>query len=96
MPEKTFTLKVVTPEEEVFNDQIISVIVPGEAGSFGVLANHAPFVSQIKRGIIEIKRPDGKDVVVEVGEGYSKVKDNEMIILVTTAIIEAEIPTVPK
>lgn len=96
MPEKTFILKVVTPEQEVFKDQIISAVVPGAAGSFGVLANHAPFISQIRKGIIEIRRPDGRDVVVEVGEGYAKVKDNEMIILVTSAIIETEIPVVPR
>ena len=89
---KSFNLKIVTPEKEIFSDQVVSVIVPGAAGSFGILANHAPLVSHIKKGIVEIKRSHGKEIVIEVEEGYAKVKNNEMILLVTSAEMEAEIP----
>ena len=86
-----FTLKIVTPEEEIFNREVVSVVVPGTGGSFGVLANHAPLISQVENGIVNAMLPDGTEVVVDQTGGYVKVKDNEMVLLASSATIEAEV-----
>ncbi|UCE19518.1 MAG: ATP synthase F1 subunit epsilon [Gemmatimonadota bacterium] len=96
MPDKTFTLKIVTPEEEIFNSEVVSVVVPGTGGSFGVLANHAPLISQVEYGIVSAMLPDGSEVVVDQRGGYVKVKDNEMVLLASSATIEAEVSGVPR
>ena len=88
MPEKTFTLKIVTPEEEIFKGEVVSVTVPGTGGSFGVLANHAPLISQVEDGTVNARLPDGAEIVVDQRGGYVKVKDNEMVLLASSASIE--------
>ncbi len=45
-------LEVVTPTGAVVNDDVDIVNAPGYGGDFGVLANHAPFLSTIKIGIL--------------------------------------------
>ena len=96
MNDKTFTLKIVTPEEEIFNKEVVSVVVPGSSGSFGVLANHAPLISQVENGIVTVVLPDGTEDVIDQTGGYVKVKDNEMILLASSATIEAEVRGVPR
>lgn len=53
------TIAVLTPEREVFNGRIQSVKVPGINGEFQVLNNHAPIVSALANGKIEIVTADG-------------------------------------
>jgi F-type H+-transporting ATPase subunit epsilon len=50
----TFTFELVSPERQLFSGAVDQVVVPGSEGDFGVLANHAPFVSSIRPGILTI------------------------------------------
>ncbi len=45
---------LVSPEREIFNGQVDQVVVPGAEGDFGVLVNHAPFMSTIKPGVLRV------------------------------------------
>ena len=47
-------LEVVTPEAVLFSSEVDSVVVPGVNGNFQMLNNHAPIVSILKKGTIEI------------------------------------------
>jgi len=85
MPEKTFTLKIVTPEREVLNDEVVSVTVPGTVGQFGVLADHAPLISQTEIGVLGVMYPDGREVEVALSGGYATVRENELTVLVASA-----------
>ena len=46
---------IVTPDEEVFSGEVIGVKVPGLAGSFEMLNNHAPIVSALAEGEVRIQ-----------------------------------------
>lgn len=96
MSEKNFTLRIITPEQEIFNDRIVSVIVPGSEGQFCVLANHAPLVSQLKKGVVLVEYADGKCIDVDVEGGYAKVRDNVVIILATSASMFTEPDITPR
>lgn len=48
-------LSVLTPDVEYFSGQITSIKVPGAAGQFQVLKNHAPIVSALVDGAVEVK-----------------------------------------
>ncbi len=47
-------LEIVTPEAVLFSSEIDSISVPGVNGNFQMLNNHAPIVSILKEGTVEI------------------------------------------
>jgi F-type H+-transporting ATPase subunit epsilon len=47
-------LEIVSPEATLFSGPVDSVAVPGVNGEFQMLNNHAPIVSILKKGIINI------------------------------------------
>ncbi|MCH2084227.1 MAG: F0F1 ATP synthase subunit epsilon [Saprospiraceae bacterium] len=53
-------ISVLTPDKEVFQGNITSVKVPGVLGQFQVLKNHAPVVSSLEEGVVEIVTADGE------------------------------------
>ncbi|HZU91744.1 MAG TPA: F0F1 ATP synthase subunit epsilon, partial [Stellaceae bacterium] len=53
MPER-FEFELVTPERLLLSQMVDMVVVPGSEGNFGVLAGHAPLISTIRPGIIDI------------------------------------------
>ncbi|MCA9408332.1 MAG: ATP synthase F1 subunit epsilon [Candidatus Omnitrophica bacterium] len=79
-------LSIITPNGKVFDESVESVSVPGEEGSVGILANHAPFVTTLKDGTIEVRQNQSmerfniKSGILEVDVG------SEVLILVDQAI----------
>ena len=55
-------LEIISPEATIYSGEVLSISVPGEIGSFQMLSNHAPIVSNLKKGSIII-------------EGDVKIKD---------------------
>jgi F-type H+-transporting ATPase subunit epsilon len=53
MPER-FEFELVTPERLLLTQMVDMVVVPGSEGNFGVLAGHAPLISTIRPGIIDV------------------------------------------
>ena len=51
----TFDLSIISPEGQAFENKVESLVAPGILGSFGILANHAPMVAALKKGIIKVK-----------------------------------------
>ena len=51
--------ELVTPERLVRSEDVHMVVVPGSEGDFGVLAGHAPFMSTMRNGDLEIYRTNG-------------------------------------
>ncbi len=53
---KSLTLEVVTPTGLLMRDSVDEVICPGEAGSFGVLPGHTPFLSTLGIGLLSYRQ----------------------------------------
>jgi len=81
---KTLKLEVVTPEKQVFSDEVQSIIVPAAEGYLGVLPNHAPLISGLKPGIIKY-RQEGKTRLLAISGGFMEVSANKVTILADTA-----------
>ena len=77
-------LEVVTPSGPVVSDDVDIVSAPGYGGDFGVLANHAPFLSTIKIGSLIYKK-DGRDNYLMVSGGFCEVSNNKITFLVESA-----------
>ena len=77
-------LEVVTPTGPVVSDEVDTVTAPGYGGDFGVLANHAPFLSTIKTGTLSFTK-DKQTKYLMVSGGFSEVSNNKITFLVESA-----------
>ncbi|MBW2505665.1 MAG: F0F1 ATP synthase subunit epsilon [Deltaproteobacteria bacterium] len=77
-------LEVVTPKGAIISDAVDIVTAPGFAGEFGVLANHAPFLSTIKVGTLRYKK-DGTEEELMISGGFCEVSSNKITFLVESA-----------
>ena len=92
---KKIKFKIITPEREVFSDEIDSVSLMTTDGEITVLPEHIPLVSILKSGELRYKK-DGKDEILAVSGGFVEVKDdNSVYILADTAEMAGEIDVTP-
>ncbi len=75
-------LVVLTPEQEYFKGEIVSLTVPGVSGEFEVLKDHAPLVSALTAGEVRIKKKDGDILKFNVNQGFLEVINNDLALLV--------------
>ena len=74
--------ELVTPEKLYRSDDVYMVVVPGTEGDFGVLEGHAPLMSTIRDGAIQVYRTEGAlPENIEVRGGFAEVGDNGLTIL---------------
>ena len=83
-------LEVVTPKGVVVSKEVDIVTAPGYGGEFGVLANHAPFLSTIKTGVLTYKS-GGQEETLMVSGGFCEVSNNKLTFLVESAERGADI-----
>ena len=79
--EKAITLRVLTQDGLVLEDEAVSVVAPGEIGYLGMLRNHAPLVTTLQPGKLTWRRPGGEQHAVRVGKGLLEVVKNRLTIL---------------
>lgn len=80
-----FKLSIVSPERIMFEDDVVSLVVPGGEGYLGVLTDHAPLISTLKVGEITFRTRDNKEVAMASSGGFIEVSDNIATILTDTA-----------
>ncbi|PVX45695.1 F-type H+-transporting ATPase subunit epsilon [Flavobacterium sp. 103] len=89
-------LEIVSPEAKLFSGEITSISVPGVDGRFQMLNNHAPIVSLLQKGTINITAPafdlneetaslftkvNDQNYTLEIASGTLELKDNKVIVL---------------
>jgi F-type H+-transporting ATPase subunit epsilon len=77
-------LEIITPEKAVLKDQVDAVTVPGSIGSFQILKNHAPLISNFEIGVITVKK-NGDISHYTTSGGTVEVKDNNVLVLANSA-----------
>ena len=74
--------ELVTPQKLVRSEEVHMVVVPGTEGEFGVLEGHAPVMSTIRDGAVQIYRThDSAPESIEVRGGFAEVGDNGLTVL---------------
>jgi F-type H+-transporting ATPase subunit epsilon len=86
MARSPFQVEVLTPEGQVFADEVEMVSTRTTTGSIGVLAHHAPLMAILEPTELRLYRSDSDIVRFAQGEGYLQVVDNEVLVLVEEAI----------
>lgn len=75
-------IEIITPEKIIFSGETSMVRVPGSLGSFQILNNHAPIISNIEKGTITVRKPEGEELNFEVSSGIVECKKNKIVILI--------------
>ena len=81
----TFNFELVTPERLVFAGEATQVVVPGAEGDFAVLVGHAPFISTLRPGILEVTLPQGSQRLL-VKKGVAEADPTRLTVLAQTAV----------
>lgn len=79
-------LELVSPERLVFSDEVEMVVVPGSEGNFGVLPGHAPLISTIRPGTIDIYEGQSVTRRIFVVGGLAEVTPERCSVLADEAI----------
>lgn len=69
------TLHILSPEGPVLETGADLVTLPGAAGSFTILKDHAPIVTALVKGSVRYVS-EGKEELVPIKEGFAEVRDN--------------------
>ncbi len=91
LTDKTFQFELVSPEQVLASEQVYMVEIPGEAGNFGVLADHAPLLAAVRPGIVTITAPDMSQRRVFVAGGFADVNNNVCSLLAEEAVALGEL-----
>jgi F-type H+-transporting ATPase subunit epsilon len=81
----TFTAEVLTPEGEVFNDEVEMVSTRTTVGSIGILAHHQPLLGMLEPTELRLYKSESDIVTLAQGEGYVQVSEGRVLILVEEA-----------
>ena len=77
---KTYMLRIITPEDSLYDGPCESLVVPGVEGSLGVLAGHAPMLAELTLGEVMVRTPDQTLHLVIYG-GMLEINRDEVIVL---------------
>ena len=89
----TFTVEVLTPEGEVFNDEVTMVSTRTTVGSIGILANHQPLLGMLDPTELRLYKGESDVTRFAQGEGYVQVSKERVLILVEEAMPADKIDT---
>ncbi|MCW3048754.1 MAG: atpC [Solirubrobacterales bacterium] len=85
MPRTKFQVEVLTPEGQVFDDEVEMVSTRTSVGSIGVLANHQPLLGLLDPTELRLYRSESDIERFAQGEGYIQVAGNQVLVLVEEA-----------
>ena len=86
----TLKLTIVTPEAQVFSDDVEMVTLPGVDGELGIFPMHVPLMTQIVPGEIAVRK-NGEDLFLAVGEGFVEITADHVSVISDMAIQAANI-----
>lgn len=78
-------LEVVTPEQEVVNEEAQIVMAPGSEGEFGVLIGHTPFMAALKTGTLRYRDNAGTEHYIFVSGGFAEALPTKVTVLAESA-----------
>ena len=78
---RTYRFRVLTPSSTALDEDVTSVVVPGEDGYLGVLADHAPLITTLRPGTLTVRTPGGGERRWRVGAGVLRVGREGVVLL---------------
>ena len=76
----SLNVRVITPDQTVWDAPADEVILPSSTGQVGILSDHAPLLTALDIGVMRLKT-DGNWASIVLMEGFAEVEDNKVTIL---------------
>jgi F-type H+-transporting ATPase subunit epsilon len=86
MAEAKIHFDLVSPEQMLLSEDVVMVTLPGTEGYFGVLAGHAPVISTLRPGVIEVQGGESGNLRLFVRSGFAEVDPTRVVVLAEEAI----------
>jgi len=87
MSDQTFTLDIVSADEQIFSGSVRFAIMPAIEGELGVYPQHTPLLTLIKPGVIQYQINDESDYeVIYVSGGILEIQPTVVTVLADSAI----------
>src|ERR687888_2748247 len=86
MARTAFRVEVLTPEGEVFNDEVEMISTRTTVGSIGILAHHQPLLAMLDPTELRLYKSESDITSFAQGEGYIQVTPERVLVLVEDAI----------
>ncbi len=83
--------ELVSPERLLISRAVEMVVVPGEEGDFGALPGHAPFLSQVRNGVVEVYDDGAVSDRLFVAGGFAEVTPERCTVLAEEAVPLADV-----
>ena len=77
----TLKVRVVSPDKVVFEGEASAVVAPAWDGQVGILPKHAPMLTLVGAGKLEVDRPGGGSDTFHVAGGVLKVERDQVTVL---------------
>lgn len=82
---KSFQLSIVAPDKTVVDEAVDSVVVPGSQGYFGVMADHEPFVTALRPGVVTFRDAANAEQHVFVAGGFCETSGSHVTVIADAA-----------
>ena len=86
-----FPFELVSPAKLLVSGDVDAVLIPGTEGYFQVFANHAPLMSTIKPGVMEVKMAGGEEQRFVIFGGFADVSPTGCTVLAEHAVSADEL-----
>jgi len=77
-------LEIVTAERVVFSDDVDVVVAPGVEGQLGILPHHAPLMTMLQPGELQVRK-GGEEFSLAISGGFLEVRPDRVIVLADAA-----------
>jgi F-type H+-transporting ATPase subunit epsilon len=90
---ETTQFELVSPEKLLYSEAAEMVVVPGTEGYFGVLPRHAPMISTLEPGVIDIHQNGSVAERIFVAGGFAEVTETRCTVLAEDAQVLKDVDT---
>ena len=83
MSEKLLKTQIISPDNEIFDGNADMVVLPGEEGDFAAMYEHAPLITFLRPGKVEVFSKGEKEKIgFFVTGGFVKIQNNNCLVMV--------------
>lgn len=88
---ETTEFELVSPEKLLISQPAEMVVVPGTEGDFGALPRHAPMITGVRPGVIEVYENGKVEKRIFVAGGFAEVNETRITVLAEEAVPVSEL-----
>ena len=83
MSEEFLKTQIISPDNQVYDGNTEMVVLPGDEGDFAAMYEHAPIITFLRPGKVEVFLKEAKEkITFFVAGGFVKIQNNNCLVMV--------------